>query len=145
VRGDVETAARNVGSLAISQSALKSWSSEQARLISKLQLSGEHRALSAEIVLELGGDIANLPIIRRGNTWYTKGDLRKLLKNATEITVFVGDIDHDDEEDGVPSSSFDKADGGGRDALTLRQNWRRYWTLSGRIGTRKTNLEWSAR
>ncbi len=55
VRGDVETAARNVGSLAISQSALKSWSSEQARLISKLQLSGEHRALSAEVVLELGG------------------------------------------------------------------------------------------
>ncbi|MEZ2132875.1 MULTISPECIES: ATP-binding protein [unclassified Sinorhizobium] len=105
--GDVNTAVRNAGTFKMDAMAFKNWSTEQAKLASKMALPNETLALMAEVVLELGGDIGRFPIAQRDDDWYNKTELKKYIKNVDEVRLFVGTPTYD-EDDEVSVTSFDR-------------------------------------
>ncbi|WP_158693363.1 ATP-binding protein [Neorhizobium alkalisoli] len=103
--GKVDTAVRNSGSAIADEAAFKEWATEQTPLISKTAIPDETKALMAEIILELGGSIGDLPIIRRGDVWYSGKKMKTALRSINQCTVYVGDVDYDEDDD-VSASSF---------------------------------------
>lgn len=94
--GEVQIAARNQGRMLATPMAIQTWVSEQAKLIETSNLSEQRKAMSAEIILECGGAIGNLPIAQRGGTWFTVEELRDLIHNERRLLIQVGEIDYED-------------------------------------------------
>lgn len=96
VIGDVDTAARDQGRMSVDTTALMMWATDQSRLLEESEISADHKAMHAEIILECGGTIGDLPIARRGGEWLTVGHLRALIETKQEIAIHVGEIGHED-------------------------------------------------
>ncbi|MBF2715463.1 ATP-binding protein [Agrobacterium vitis] len=104
--GEVQTAARSSGTAIIDNAEIKEWAAEQSNLILKCDISDERRALMAEVILELGGDINRLPIVQRDGKWYNEIQLAKLFRSLDEVTFHLGDVIYDDDDD-TSSSAFE--------------------------------------
>ncbi len=106
IQGEVATAARSSGNIKVNTGAFTNWASQQALLYTRTKISDETRALVAEVVLELGGDISSLPIARKGAQWLNAAKLKQLVKQLDEVFLYVGDIMHEDDDD-VSARSFE--------------------------------------
>jgi len=107
VVGEVDNVARNAGSLGVSKEALREWAKKQVKLVSRSNYPDDFKSLCAEIVLECGAPVGALPIVRRDQQWIGKSDLRKIFKELEEISVHIGDIDYNDEDE-VSLSAFEE-------------------------------------
>jgi len=105
--GEALTASREAARPLASKEALAKWASGQARLIAKSTEDEERQALSAEIVLECGGDVSNLKVIRWGSDWLNSAEFEERLRASTKIAIsFGGDFDYDEDEDDVHPKEF---------------------------------------
>jgi hypothetical protein len=107
VTGEVQTAARDRGSTALSPGALKEWGNDQSEILTRVALSSERKALCAEILLECGSHIYTLPIITKNEDWLNVDEFINEIIEEDEIALHLGSIDYD-EEDFVSESSFDE-------------------------------------
>ena len=85
--GEAVTAARDSTQLLASKEALARWASEQARLICVSVLDEERQARSAETVLECGGDIGALKIIKWGSEWLNAEEFEARLCSSEELAI----------------------------------------------------------
>ena len=100
--GEALTAARNSAQPLVSKEALAQWASRQARLICNLVLHEEYQAASAEVVLECGGDIGQLKIIKWGSEWLNTEGFEERLSSSEELIIgFEGEFDYDEDQDEV--------------------------------------------
>src|SRR3546814_15679380 len=67
--GEAVTAARNAANPTVNTSTLATWASEQAQLVARTVDDEEIQAKAAEVVLECGGKIADLKIVKWGADW----------------------------------------------------------------------------
>jgi hypothetical protein len=107
VSGEVETAARDQGRVVVAAAALREWATEQARLVSTLSIHEGWKARAAEVVAHLGGDVADLPLVRRGLNRFNVQQLRAVIIGSRELPVHVGDISYEDY-DPVGKDMFDR-------------------------------------
>ena len=105
--GEATTAARDTAEPIVDASTLANWASEQAKLIAKTVDDEEIQAKSAEVVLECGGDVADLKIVKLGVSWLNRTELRKHL---TEVDVFdisfEGEFTFEEDADDVMPREF---------------------------------------
>ena len=105
--GEAVTAARDSTQLLASKEALARWASEQARLICVSVLDEERQARSAETVLECGGDIGALKIIKWGSEWLNAEEFEARLCSSEELAIgFEGEFDYDEDRDEVHPRDF---------------------------------------
>ena len=105
--GDSQTVARNMALPTVPAEVLANWASEQALLLAKSELSNEQKLRSAGYIMQCGGDISDLPVIRRGSGYLNTGALRKLLSTVETITTYGGDsVDYDEDRDGCHPREF---------------------------------------
>jgi hypothetical protein len=57
------------------------------------------------VILECGGKIGQLPITRLDDDWLTPKDITRKIALEAKVRVYIGDVDHDDEDD-VSKSMF---------------------------------------
>lgn len=105
--GEAVTAARDAAQPLVSKEALAAWASDQALLISELVLDEVHQARSAEVVLECGGEIGTLKIVKWGSDWLNISEFEGKLRSVEELIIsFRGDFDYDEDRDGVHPKEF---------------------------------------
>jgi hypothetical protein len=109
--GEALTAARDSAWPLVPAEVLAEWATEQGKLImSAGTLVDEQKAEAAEIILECGGDIGDLPIASVGDEWLTSAGFKDLLNQNDELLIrFEGQIEFDDELDDVPPKDFRSA------------------------------------
>src|SRR3546814_18215065 len=78
------TAARNAANPTVNTSTLATWASEQAQLVARTVDDEEIQAKAAEVVLECGGKIADLKIVKWGADWLNSQELRERLIERSE-------------------------------------------------------------
>jgi signal transduction histidine kinase len=111
--GEAITAARDSAQPSVGAGLLARWASEQAGLIAGTVADEERQARSAEVVLECGGDIGALKIVKWGPDWLDAAELEERLRSCKEFVVtFAGEFDYDEDRDGVHPRDF-------RDAFKL--------------------------
>lgn len=105
--GEAVTAARDSAQPIAPKEALAQWASRQAELIVASVKDEERQARSAEVVLDCGGDIGALKIIRWGSDWLTAGEFEGRLRSCTELTIsFDGEFEYDENQDDVHPKEF---------------------------------------
>lgn len=106
--GEAVTASRNSALPSVLKEKLAEWATEQARIASDLKSDELAKANCAEIVLECGGKLEGLPIVRWGqNEWLNSEELAVRLATMTEINVwFEGDFTYDEDLDDVHPREF---------------------------------------
>jgi hypothetical protein len=105
--GEADTASRDVATPLVDADTLATWASEQAALVAAHVLDEERQAKTAEIVLECGGDIGSLKIIKWGSDWLNTAEFKDRLSNATHIHLSVsGEFSYDEEEDTIHPKEF---------------------------------------
>jgi histidine kinase/DNA gyrase B/HSP90-like ATPase len=105
--GESMTAARDTAEPLVAAGVLARWASEQAALISGTVADEERQARSAEVVLECGGDIGALKIVKWGGDWLDAAELEERLQSREEFVVtFAGEFDYDEDRDGVHPKEF---------------------------------------
>lgn len=107
VAGNEQTASRNTALLDVPYDVMLSWLDEQVDLICSAKIRGASKALAAQVVLRLGGDIKELPIIRQDGEWLSESEFRTLLSKTEEILVrFKDDVTYDEDWDDVHPREF---------------------------------------
>jgi hypothetical protein len=105
--GEAITAARDTAEPCVGAGVLARWASEQAALIARTVADEERQATSAEVVLECGGDIGALKIVKWGTEWLDAAELEERLRSSEEFVVtFAGEFDYDEDKDGVHPREF---------------------------------------
>jgi hypothetical protein len=105
--GEAITAARDTAQPLVTKEALEKWATSQASLISTAVLDEVHQAKSAEVVLECGGDIGDLKVLKWGSSWLNISEFRERLSVAAEFAVyFDGELEYDEERDQVHPKEF---------------------------------------
>jgi hypothetical protein len=105
--GEAMTAARDAALPSVGARVLARWASQQAALIAEIVADEERQATSAEVVLECGGDIGALTIVRWGADWLNTAELEERLRLSEEfIVTFTGEFDYDEEIDSVHPKEF---------------------------------------
>ena len=105
--GEAITASRNSARPIATADAISAWASKQAELIAHSTKDEKRQAQSAEIVLECGGSIGQLKIVRWGPEWMTEDEFESRLRSTKEFAVsFDGDFDYDEDEDDVHPREF---------------------------------------
>lgn len=105
--GEATTAARNSALPIVTKEALSAWATHQAELIASSVKDEEQQALSAEVVLECGGDIGDLKIARWGGEWLSVNELEKKISSESEIFIhFEGEFEYDEDADSVHPKEF---------------------------------------
>ena len=105
--GEAMTAARDSAQPLVSKEALARWASKQALLICNSVRDEERQARSAEIVLECGGDIGALKIIKWGPEWLNAEEFEARLRSSEELVIgFEGEFDYDEDRDEVHPRNF---------------------------------------
>ena len=105
--GEAVTAARDVARPLATKEAVAAWASRQAEMIAASVKDEEHQARSAEVVLECGGEIGNLKLVKWGSNWLTAEEFEVELRRSREIAIsFDGEIDYDENEDDVHPRDF---------------------------------------
>lgn len=105
--GEAVTAARDTARPFATKEALSAWASEQASLIATEVADEEQQARSAEVVLECGGDIGDLAIVKWRGEWLSSEQLRARLPALDELLIsFDGDFRYDEDTDSVHPREF---------------------------------------
>ena len=105
--GEALTAARDAARPLATKEALKRWASKQAEMICTSVKDEERQACSAEVVLECGGEIGDLQLLRWGSDWLTASEFEERLRSSTEIAIsFDGEFDYDEDLDDVHPREF---------------------------------------
>jgi hypothetical protein len=105
--GEALTAVRDSANPLVDAETLASWASDQATLISVTVNDEEFQAKSAEVVLECGGDIADLKILKWGADWLSGAEFRQRLIDVKKFDVsFDGEFSYDDDIDDVMKREF---------------------------------------
>lgn len=100
------TASRNTAVPIVPAPVMAAWASEQALIFEKADVADVDKASAAEIVLALGGDAADLPIIFWQDKWMSAKAFAQAVKNLDHIKIHQGEITHDDDDD-VTKRDFD--------------------------------------
>jgi hypothetical protein len=105
--GEATTAARDVAFPLVPKDVLAAWATEQAQLLHKTRLDDERKAKAAETVLECGGEIGKLPIVRWGGEWLNTDEFGKKIAKMEELVLnFEGEFDYDEDEDEMHPREF---------------------------------------
>jgi hypothetical protein len=108
--GEPLTAARDHAWPLVPAEVLGLWATEQVNLIAPAVIAEEQKAQAAEVILECGGDIGDLPIASVGDEWLTSDGFKDLLNHNDDLMIrFEGEIEFDDELDDVPPKDFRRA------------------------------------
>ena len=148
--GEALTASRDSAKPLVGDKALRQWATKQAELIASIVKGGEHQARSAEVVLECGGEIRDLKIVRWGSEWLSEKEFEEELVNSTQLAIsFDGEFTYDESVDEVHPREFEYEFSWAEDvAVVLKHNgsilnlgassWPR--TLSGRQRAGDSNV-----
>jgi hypothetical protein len=105
--GEAVTAARDAAQPLATRRALARWASTQAELIVASVKDEERQARSAEVILECGGEIGGLKLVKWGADWLSAGEFQERLRSTNEISIsFDGDFDYDEDKDDVHPKDF---------------------------------------
>ncbi|MEX0613830.1 MAG: ATP-binding protein [Pirellulales bacterium] len=105
--GEAITAARDVALPMVPKDILAAWATEQAELLLEARLDEERKARAAETVLECGGDIGKLPIVRWGGKWLSADDFMKKVASVEELVLnFAGEFSYDEDQDPMHPREF---------------------------------------
>lgn len=105
--GEAVTAARDAAQPLATREALAKWASTQAEKIAATVKDEERQARSAEVVLECGGEIGNLKLIKLEADWLTEVEFVEWLRSSTEILIhFDGEFEYDEYLDEVHPQEF---------------------------------------
>ncbi len=105
--GEAVTAARDAAQPLATGEALAKWASKQAEMIAVAVNDEERQARSAEVVLECGGEIGNLKLVKCGSDWLTAVEFTERLRCSTELAIsFDGEFDYDENQDDVHPKEF---------------------------------------
>lgn len=105
--GEALTAARDSAQPLVTKEALAQWASNQAEMIVAAVKDEERQARSAEVILECGGKIGNLKVVKWGKDWLNANEFEEHLRASEEIAIsFNGDFDYDEDEDNVHPKEF---------------------------------------
>ena len=105
--GEADTASRDMATPLADALTLAAWATEQAHLAAANILDEEKQAKIAEIVLECGGDIGKLKIIKWGRDWASKDEFVERLQGSSRISVsFQGEFRYDEDEDDIHPKEF---------------------------------------
>jgi hypothetical protein len=105
--GEAVTAARDAASPVVDAETLARWASEQAQLITQTVEDEEIQAKAAEVVLECGGQINGLKIVKWGADWLNSQEFRERLGEADSFDVsFDGEFEYDEDTDDVMPREF---------------------------------------
>lgn len=114
--GEATTAARDVAVPIVPREVLSAWATEQANLLSKMKLTAAAKARAAETLLECGGGIGDLPIVRWDDKWLSSEGFRKRISHLQELIIhFDGELVYDEDKDEMHPREFG-------DYLTLSPN-----------------------
>ena len=106
--GEALTIARNAGRPTAPLGALAKWASMQAVLIAETIKDEQQQAGSAEVVLECGGEVGDLKIVRWGMEWLSASEFKARLRDLEKIAVSLqGDFVYDEGEDDVLPRDFE--------------------------------------
>ena len=107
--GEALTAKRDAARLLATREALAGWASGQAEFISQNFADGAYQAAAAEVILECGGDIGNLEIVRLGNRWLNTSEIARYLTSIFVLHISLdGDFDFEDYDPVSPSDFKDR-------------------------------------
>lgn len=122
--GEAMTAARDTAKPLAAQDAMALWATKQAEVIGESVKDEEQQARSAEVVLECGGDIGNLKIIKWGAEWLTEREFEEKLRSSLELAIMLdGEISYDEDEDNVHPREFrDDFNAAGGVAVVLKHD-----------------------
>lgn len=87
LKGTPVRAARDLATPLASYDAIKQWATDQANLLKGLITNEKDEEDIATIVAALGGDIGDLRFCEVGGEYFSRNELRKLLKNREDIWV----------------------------------------------------------
>ena len=105
--GEAVTAGRDAAKPLAPKDALAAWASKQADVITASVKDEERQARSAEVVLECGGEIGDLKLVKWGSHWLTAREFRNRVHSSTEIAItFGGEFDYDEDQDSVHPRDF---------------------------------------
>ena len=105
--GEAMTAARDTAKPLAAQEAMALWATKQAEVIGESVKDEEQQARSAEVVLECGGDIGNLKIVKWGAEWMTEREFEEKLRSSLELAIKLdGEFSYDEDEDNVHPREF---------------------------------------
>lgn len=105
--GEATNAARDASLPLVTNKALAAWASNQAGLIAESIKDEERQARSAEVILECGGSIGELKIIRVGSSWLSSKEFKEHLGSCREIAInFRGEFEYDEDDDRVHPKDF---------------------------------------
>jgi hypothetical protein len=98
--GEATTVARNIAVPSVGAKPLARWASEQATLIAQNVADEMIQAKSAEVVLQCGGDVDALKIVKWGANWLNAAELEERLRSSQQFIVnFRGGFWYDQKED----------------------------------------------
>lgn len=105
--GEAVTAARDVANPLVDAKTLAAWATEQATLISATVTDEEIQAKAAEVVLECGGDVGELKILKWGSEWLSSDEFRYRLDEVERVDIyFDGEFSYDEDQDNVMPREF---------------------------------------
>ena len=105
--GEALTASRNSANPLATAEAMAAWASEQADLIVSTVKDEERQALCAEVVLECGGNVGRLKVVKWGSEWMNAQEFGSKLRRSKELIVsFTGEFDYDEDKDEVHPRDF---------------------------------------
>jgi hypothetical protein len=104
--GETVVVSRSEGALVVPKDALAMWATEQAKLIARDPIDDSIKAKCAEIVLQCGGAIVDLPIALWGGSWLNTGQLCERLAAEGQIHCYTDDLSYEDY-DPVPKIDFE--------------------------------------
>lgn len=105
--GNESVASRNQAFPILPASVLHRWATEQADIIAGADIASDIKAEAASIIVEMGGDIRNLPVFYYHQDWWTLSEFKSAVREKDEIIVHDGDIMYDDFEDNVSPREFE--------------------------------------
>jgi hypothetical protein len=105
--GEADTASRDVATPLADTETLARWASEQASLVTDQILDEERQAKTAEIVLECGGEIGALKIVKWGTDWLNVDEFLDRLSSSDHLYIsFDGEFSYDEEVDSIHPKEF---------------------------------------
>jgi hypothetical protein len=105
--GEILTVVRDSALPTVSKELLADWATDQAQLIAASNIDVEDKAKSAEVVLECGGQLVDLPIARWGDEWVDAQNFRNRIAMLNEVIIsFDGEFDYDEDQDEVHPRDF---------------------------------------
>lgn len=102
------TASRNSAKPIVPAPVLAAWASEQAIVLATAAVSDAEKARAAAIVLALGGDVSELPIVLWQGEWMTSQQFAAALHDIDRLVLHEGSISHE-EDDNVTKREFESS------------------------------------